>query len=119
MYSPMKASNSGDIQRWQQSIGLVRKAFLLTLTVSNSELWVTEVSELPNEEGPPAEYNMGLIYAFLAVPYQCSYELGLNHSSGRHRTHCWHTRDHPVPPPPPQTFACLDNLHSQDISLRR
>jgi hypothetical protein len=35
-------------QRWRQSIGLVRKAFLLTLTVSNSELWVTEVSELPN-----------------------------------------------------------------------
>ena len=42
-------------QRWQQSIGLVRKAFLLTLTVSNSELWVTEVSELPNWEGPSAE----------------------------------------------------------------
>jgi hypothetical protein len=32
----------------RQSIGLVRKAFLLTLTVSNGELWVTEVSELPN-----------------------------------------------------------------------
>jgi hypothetical protein len=42
-------------QRWRQPIGLVRKAFLLTLTVSNSDLWATEVSELPNLEGPSTE----------------------------------------------------------------
>ena len=30
-------------------------AFLLTLTVSKSELWATEVSELPSWEGPSAE----------------------------------------------------------------
>jgi hypothetical protein len=54
-----------NLQRWRHSVGLVRKAFLLTLTVSNSELWATEVSELPNWEGPSAEENIGLIYTIL------------------------------------------------------
>src|SRR4051812_33415727 len=94
-------SSTPDDQRWQQSIGLVRKAFLLTLTVSNGELWATEISELPHWEGPSVEENIRLIYIFLTylaqhvVPYQSSHELGLDHSSGRHRTHCGHARDHP------------------------
>ena len=40
---------------------MVRKAFLLTLTVGNGELWATEVSEVLNWEGPSMEEIIGLI----------------------------------------------------------
>jgi|ERR1700722_10788863 hypothetical protein len=64
--------NGGNNQRWRQSIGLVRKAFLLTLTVSNSELWVTEVSELPNWEGTSGgEYRTNLHHPHLRRLTRC------------------------------------------------
>jgi len=42
-------------QRSQQLVRGVRRAFLLTITVTDSESLLLEIPELPNLEGPSAE----------------------------------------------------------------
>ena len=48
-------AGQGPGQRSQQLVRGVRRAFLLTITVTDSESLLPEIPELPNLEGPSAE----------------------------------------------------------------
>jgi hypothetical protein len=51
----LPSAKSSDDQRTQQLVRGVRRAFLLTITVTDSESLLPEIPELPNLEGLSAE----------------------------------------------------------------